>query len=543
MANVRLTRQAAEVLFKAPPAGSVTRLAAEALVDTATGTGPVQLTRQAAEALMVMPPIASVVRLAAEALVDPATGTGPVQLTRQAGEVLYKLPPNASVTRLTAEALVDTVAGTGAVQLARQAVEVLFPRPSPQPVPEALVSAFELFIHDWSTGMKLVNAYMTDVTGSQLTGAEERRILRDKPLRTQSIHYVNESKATIDRLIVNARRLTAARVQFPLYCDESHGTAQSASGQTSVWCSTNYRRFFIGARVVIVPAGQNFVASSELETGIIAEIHADHLVLVDNLTKTWAAGRFIVYPLLDCEYVLQPNPVFLTHDKVTWSMSVVERLGANTLPATRDGRPPDMPLLENIPVVNFNIDQDFVAGVSVTYTRDGQAFDRGRGTVVDPDDYRYKQTTEWNLVAGNRADAWKVVQFLDWARGRGKAFFVMDEEDLWTPLVAATTFIEVDPFGTFSDFQADFSYVGIEMDDGQIHARRVNTIQNLGSVWRITITGEALPAINLAEVRRISRVRKSRLLSDSHEENWRTLEVCTFRFQTIEVLDEGEVTT
>lgn len=547
MVNVRLTRQAVEVLFKPGPITTVHRVSSEALVDPNDGTGAVRLTRQGAEALMPIPPIAGVHRLSVEALVDPDDGTGAVRLTRQGVEVLFQPPPFAGVYRLSAEALVDPADGTGAVRLTRMSAEVLYPRPAPPPVPETLVSNFELFIHDWSQGLRLEGSYLTDVTFSQQTGAEERRILRDKPQRTQSIRYVNSTKAVIDRLIVNARRMTAARVQFPLYCDESIGTADSApqgSGIGLVWCDTSLRRFFIGGRIAIVPiTGENFVDSSQINTGIIDEIHADHLVLTGNLTLTFNAGEFVVYPLIDCDYVLQPNPIFETHHIVTWELAVIERLGANTLPATRENRPSDMPLLEGIPVLNFNFDQDFAGGVSITYQRDGASFNRGRGTVIDPNDYRYKQVTEWNLIAGTRTDAWRVIQFFDWARGRGRVFFQMDEEDLWTAVSAATTFIEIDPFGTYADFQADFGFVGIEMLDGTIHARRVNTIQDLGSVWRITTVGDDLPSLDLTQIRRISRVRKSRMLEDTFEENWKSLEVARFKFTTIEVLDEGEETT
>jgi hypothetical protein len=549
--NVRLTRQAVEVLFKPGPITTVHRVSAEALVDPDDGTGNVRLTRQSADALMQIPAIATVHRVSAEALVDPDDGTGNVRLTRQATEVLYLPPPFAAVHRLSVEALVSPTTGTGRVRLTRQSAEVLYPRPVPPPVPETLVANFELFIHDWSQGLRLENAYMTDVTSSAATSAEERRILRDKPQRTQSIRYVNSTRAIIDRLIVNARRMTAARVQFPLYCDESIGTADTGPNfmgtQATVWCDTKYRRFFVGGRIAIVPANGedrgNFVSSSAINTGIIAEINEDRILLEGNLTLSFQAGAFVVYPLIDCDYVLQPNVIFETHHVATWELAVIERLGANTLPATRENRPSDMPLLEGIPVLNFNYDQDFAGGVSVTYQRDGASFNRGRGTVVDPNDYRYKQVTEWNLIAMTRADAWKVIQFFDWARGRGRVFFQMDEEDLWTAVSAATTFIEIDPFGTYADFQADFGYIGIEMNDGTIHARRVNTIQNLGSVWRITTTGDNLPALDLTQIRRIARVRKSRMTDDSFEENWKSLEVARFKFTTIEVLDEGEETT
>ncbi len=546
MSDSRLTRQGVEALYSPAPIVVVPRIEAEALVDPDDGTGSARLTRQGVEVLYTPPAIVLAPRLAAEALVDTDDGTGSALLTRQGVEMLYSPPPFAAIPRMAAEALVDPDDGTGGVRLVRQGIEILYPRPPAAPSPLDLPSNYEVFIHSWEFGMKLANAYMTDVTFSKVTGAEERRSLRDKPRRTMTASYLNSTRAVIDRLIVNAKRLTTTQVPFPLYCDESVGTANAGSGQTSVYCDTQHRRFFVGARVLIVPhTTQNFVALDELDTGIVAEIHEDHLVLEDNLTLSFTAGAFSVYPLIDCELILRPSVRFVTHHVVQWELIVNEVMGENTLPATRYGRPLDMDVLEDLPVLNMNPDRNFGkgGGVQITYTRDGEEFGRGRGDVVSPNDYRAKIVTEWDMLARTRADAWKVVQFLDWARGRGRAFFAMDEEDLWRPIAVDPTFIEIDPLGEFDDFDTDFDYVGIELTDGTIIARAVNTIQDLTTVWRITTTGDDLPSMTVADIRRIARVRKSRILDDEFTEEWETLEVCQFNFKTIEVLDEGEKTT
>jgi hypothetical protein len=544
VSDVRLTRQGIEALIQPGAVAITPRVAAEALVDPADGTGSVRLTRQGVEVLYSPPATLLLPRVAAEALVDTEDGTGAVRLTRQGVEVLYSPPAFASIPRMAAEALVDPDDGTGVVRLTRQGIEILYPRPPAAPSPLDLPSNYEVFIHTWENGLQLSNAYLTDVTFSPITGAEERRSLRDKPRRTMTAVYMNTSRAVIDRLIVNAKRLTAAQVPFPLYCDESVGTASASAGQTSVYCDTQHRRFFIGGRVLIVPhTTTNFVALDALDTGIISEIHADHLVLEDNLVLNFTVDTFSVYPLIDCELILRPAIKLVTHHTVQWELAVNELLGANTLPATREGRPLDMPILEGLPVLNMNADQNFGPGVETSYSRDGDEYGRGRGNVVNPNDYRYKQVTSWNLLATTREAAWKVVQFLDWARGRGRAFFAMDEEDLWTPIAADPTFIEIDPLGEFSDFETDFDYVGIEMNDGTIHARAVNTIQDLTSVWRITTTGDDLPTLDVADIRRIARARKSRLVDDEFTENWETLTVCEFRFKVTEALDEGEQAT
>lgn len=543
MANTRLTRQGIELLQQLGAVLRLPRVESEALVDPDDGTGDVRLTRQGIEVLMTPPPTVVVPRMEAEALVDIDDGTGDTRLTRQGLEVLYSPPPRVGVPRMEAEALVDPDDGTGSVRLTRQGIEVLYPRPPAGPSPLGLPEDYEVFIHSWENGLSLANAYLTDISFSPVTGAEERRSLRDKPSRTMQARYINTTRAIIDRLIVNAKKLTNTQVPFPLYCDESVGTADYAGG-TSLFCDTTLRRFFLGGRVLIVPhLPGNFVPMDQLDTGIIEEIHPDHLVLEGGLLLPYTAGHFSVYPLIDCEIVLRPKAIFETHHTVRWELTVKEILGANTLPATRYGAPLDMASLEGLPIMVLPNGNDFEQGVTIGYLRDGDSFDRGRGTVVSPNEYRYKQVTEWNLIAHSRATAWVVVQFLDWARGRGRAFWVMDEEDLWTPIALDPTFVEIDPLGEFSDFESELDVFGIEMNDGTIHARRVNTIQDLTTVWRITTTGDDWPALDLTDIRRIARMRKSRLVEDEFTEDWQTLQVCRFRFGTIETLAEGEETT
>jgi len=544
VSDSRLTRQGIEALLQPGAVVSVPRVEAEALVDPDDGSGAARLTRQGIEVLYTPPPTVLLPRFEAEALVDPDDGTGATLLTRQGIEVVYSPPPFVGIFRAEAEALVDPDDGTGAVRLVRQGIEVLYPRPPASPSPLALPANYEVFIHSWETGLSLSNAYLTDITFSPVTGAEERRSLRDKPSRTMQARYLNTTRAIIDRLIVNAKKLTNTRVPFPLYCDESIGTADAASGQTSVPCDTTLRRFFLGGRVLIVPhLPGNFVPMDQLDTGIIEEIHDDHLVLEGNLALNFTAGNFSVYPLIDCEIVLRPKVTFETHQIVRWELIVKEILGANTLPATRYGAPLNMASLEGIPIMVLPGGNDFQQGVPIGYLRDGDSFDRGRGTVVNPNEYRYKQVTEWNLLAHTRETAWAVVQFLDWARGRGRVFWAMDEEDLWSPIALDPTFVEIDPLGEFSDFEADLDVLGIEMMDGTIHARRVNTIQDLTTVWRVTTTGDDWPALDLTQIRRIARTRVSRLVDDEFTEDWQTLEVCRFQFGTIEALAEGEETT
>lgn len=541
MAVTRVTRQAVEVLMRTGKVVSLNDIGAEVLAEQDTGSGVVRATRQAAEVLMQAGKVVSLNDIGAEVLAEQDTGTGVTRATRQAVEVLYQPPPRIQLNKIAAEVLTEPDTGTGTVRVVRQAVEVLFPRDVAAPVPIALPSDYEVFLQDWSNGVKLESSYMTDVTSSPNTGAEERRGLRQKPSRSLAVKWLQVNREIVDRLIVNLKRLTNTRVPFPLYCDESIGTANSNSGQTSVWCDTRFRRFFTGGRVLIVPFdSDNFVDSTRISTGKIDTIASDHLVLTTNLSHSFLSGRFSVFPLIDCEIILSPKITFETYEVANVILTVDEVLGANTLPPTRSVVPSDMPLLNGIPILNLNIEQDFTNGIKVAYQRQGDTFGRGRGTVVDPHDPKWQMITDWNMLSVTREAAWKIIEFSDWARGRQRSFYQMDEENLWRAVAIDPIFISIDPLGALADFQADFNFVGIELNDGTVIVREVNTIQLVSGVWKITITGEDLPTIALSDIRRVARARLSRMDSDSFTEEWSNTEVCKFSFSTVEVLDEGE---
>lgn len=535
MVDVRVVRQGVEVLFTPPPVVALSRISIEALA-AEDGTGTVDIVRQGIEVLADPGAIVTLNRIDLEVIASE-DGTSNVDVVRQGIEVLYEPPPTVALSRISMEAAAADD-GTGNVDVVRQAIEILFRRSILPGTPLDLPAGFEAFLHNWVEAFEIENAYLTDVTTSRTTGARERRGLRQKPIRTLSCAFLNESREEIDRLLVLMRRLTDTRFPFPIFCDEAPLTGSSSGSiDNFVLCDTSNRRFFPNARVLIAQQGDFAVGADDIQTAIIQEVQSDRLIFTTTLTANVDA-TYSVFPLVDCELLLEPHYIAHTDSTYEVKLDMVEVHGANTLPPVTSDIPPGFAQYDGYPILNFG--NDFASGIEVAFRRSGTISTQGRAFAAYPTDPRYRQVIKWRLLGEDRDASWSVLEFFDSRRGRQRAFWVMDEEDIWTPVDVSGVFLSIDPLGDFDDFSENFDAVAVLMTDGTIHVRRVITIQAVLGVWRVTLDNDL--DIDVADIRRVARARLHTFSSDALTETWQTTEVAQFEFETEETLNEGEET-
>lgn len=543
MVAVRVHRHAVEVLAKTPVRSLVSRQEVEAaFVDDSTG-GTVRVHRHSVEALSKTPAIARVSRQEIEgAFEDDSTG-GPVRVHRHAVEVIAELPARTQLTRQEIEAAFEDVGSGATVRVHRHAIEVLGRAAVPPPEPLTFPTLLDFFLHNWAETLSLETRYITDVTRSPTSLAEERTALLQRPQRQMNVQFLHAEKAEVDRLFTTLRRMTGETLAMPLYQDAVLLDA-STVGTATLNGNFRYRRYFDGGRIAVFPArpeSKSVMAASEIDLYLIDSVDPTQITTTTNLSQTYDQGAYIVVPILDLELVLTPGILQLTDDTALVNLTVNEVVGKNALPPSFTGNIPDG-WQEQLSLPVLEIEPDWEAGVATSYRRYGQRRTEGRSPVVVPEGTRYVQVQDFNLKL-NREDFWRVLQFFDSRRGRMGAFWGIDQEFLWTVTDTDPQFVDVTPFGQFDDFQADFTtHLGIVMNDGTVYIREVNTIQDVLGSWRITIVaGNDLPAIDVSQIKRFSRARTMRFDSDALEERWLTTEVATMGFAIVEVLEEKEV--
>lgn len=539
MVRVNLTRESYEVISETNGGLSVTRQNAEVMGDAGVANGErANLTRMSYEMIFETPPVIAATRQNVEVMGDVGVANSErVDLTRMSYETIAALFRRIGVTRQNVEVMADAgVANGERVNLSRMSYEVLSRKGPNAIIPLPLATDVDFFFHNWADQPTIESGWLTDIQQAS-TGAEERRGLTQRPLRTMSVFWFPSEKAEADRMLVALRKMTQGRFQIPLYMDQTPMQAAAASGTNVLNVSTLNGRFFNGGRIAIVKrSGVGGMTPLSVQYAQIQSRTTSQITLVANLTANVAAGDLVI-PMMDCETMLRPQMQYVKAYGATVKLTVTEVPGPSQLPARISDFPDGFARFAGKPI--FNIEPDWINGVDVGLDRQGDRANAGRADLTYLAADRARLTASYFLSA-QRAEGLKIIDFFETRRGRLRSFWLVDQDQLWTATAATTTFLDINPLGDFDNFQEEMDFVAVVMKDGTIHVREVVTIQAVLGVWRLTVTPD-LPAIDLTQVRRIARARYVRFDSDAMTESWATDGVMTTRLGFIECLREEDV--
>lgn len=552
MVAVRHTRQSTEtVVLTGEPAGA-TRVDFEVAGLSAEATnGAAVISRQTVEVVARRNTEAAVTRadLEVAGLAAGANTTDAALVSRQTVEVAISIPSGPTVTRADFEVagLASAPNTTDSVLVSRQTLEAALRRGSAGPVmPITLGADNELFLHDWADEVELSSSYSTDVSMSPTTGAESRRGLIFKPLRSMKLTWLQSSEefdasdaSRLDRLYVFLRRLTDQECAIPLYPDVRQLDAAYLSTDTTIFFDTTRGRWFEGARVAVVRLDiSGHYESHSLH--FIDTVQSDRLVLDSQLGSATRAGWALVLPMIDCHIVMDAQMELPTGCLGAVSLTVEEIAGPSQLPPSKADLPSGAQTHLDIPILD--VTPDWSGSVRSGRSRAGLSFNSGRARGVAPYAARSRERHELEFT-NERPDFWKLVEFFDTRRGRLRSFWHIDHQQLWTVSGLSTNFIDVAPFGDFADFAEELEggQVGLEMADGTYYVRDAVTVQDVATNYRITVSPVLPSGLSAADVVRVARARRVRFDSDEMVERWTTAGLASTRFRIIEVLEEGVV--
>lgn len=541
MVTVRVSRVVAETLADEGSVAGATRLD----VDVAGATGEAnaeaaQVSRVVVEVLAAEVPTASATRLD----VDVAGATseangGTVQASRLVVEVLAGEEREAAVTRLDVDVAGATDEANGAiVRVSRLVGEALARQGTAGPVvPLALNEDSEIFLHNWADNAQMTSAYFNDVRYSPVTGAESRRGLRIKPDRFLRLQWIVNEEARLDRLEVFLRRITDTRFQVPIYMDQVELSTAYGSGVSTIDMNTRRGRYFIGARVVIVQLDAcNQYASHSFHT--ISDLTNSNLTFTAALGVAVPAGS-LVMPVMDCEVLLDHETRWSAAKTAVVTLEVQEVAGSSALPPLKSDNPAGFPTLYGKPV--FTFDPDWIQGMTRGRSRLGERYQQGKTELVFKAADRSRVTHDF-LLTGDREEMWSLVEFFDTRRGRLRTFWLTDQERTFecAEIDASGNFVGIEELGNLADFNEEWDYVGIRFADGTEYVREVVTVQQVLTVFRLTVT-PALPAgLDAAQVVRVARARPTRFETDELVENWFHTGYMSTRIRMVETLNERD---
>lgn len=543
MTSIRMSRIGAEVIADAPDTAAHNRQSVTvASSSSAANSGAsVFASRVGAEVIADSPVIASLSRQSVAVAADAdAANSGATANTYRVGvEVLADIANLAGLSRQAAVVAVRSVFANSAAsaRVSRIAFEVLADAPDTITARD-LPEDFAVWLHDWSAPFEMESSYATDVQLSE-TGAEKRRSLSGKPYRALTQVWSGMSREESRDIALRTRRMCDQRTAMPIYADQSPLTQTvGATATTTIYCDTTRRRFVIGGWVAIIEIDGRGHATGNCEFRKIQSRAADSLELTATVSSM-SKGRWLVFPVLNCDQALEVSRSHATGDHLKSTISVTELVGESAYPASASGIPDGVNFYGEYPIWPF--DPNFRSDVKVDLSRDGAAEPVGRGRVVSATADKPREISGGSFLF-ERDDFWTALQFFDSRRGRLAPFFVIDQDSTSQAAIIAATgayvdFTAGDDFDSFSD---GFEYLGLVMKDGTRYARPVLSVQEVFGVWRVNLS-ESLPAdLAVTDLRRATRARVCRFQNDAFVEHWTTTNICQVNLGFFELLREQE---
>lgn len=378
--------------------------------------------------------------------------------------------------------------------------------------------------HNWGNACELETSFQTALTSSSDSVREERRILLGHPTRTLTLNWRGITRERLNKILVSMRNMSSGYWVVPIYPDQSELTVDYSSG-TSLYCSTLLRRFFVGSRILVLGEDSH-------EWAEVAAVHDDRLVLTEELEEIHQVGLTLVLPCIDVEPLLSPEINMVTGRVGNLSLTAQEIVGPNTLPGF-DGVPTGFSTFLGLPILY--LEHNWIDTLTLGYVQEGSLDPLGRGRVYHLRGDHPRVTMDLSLLL-ERADAMSLVHFFEGRKGRALPFWMADPEDLWEILEKDANGINIEPIGDFSDFEDLLEYIGIRDEDGDVYVRKVLSLTNYTTYWRISTT-TTLPDVTISSV---ARARISRFDSDAMTEEWVTSEVMRTKIKVIELLDCAE---
>lgn len=534
--DIRLTQIGAEVLAKAPdPDARLTQFGYEVLATPIK----VRLTQHGYEILAAAgDPALQLTAIGFEVLAD--RGIVDLQITQAGYEVLADAgEAELRVTAIGAEVLGKNplpymrITQTGMELLSRRVQSDVVPGDDPD-------TTTKLFLHNWRDPIRVETAWLTDITKA-LTGAEERRSIRDRPTRSMAVlfHGLTQEEAT--GLWMNLLTFAKARLLMPLYTDYAKLTGPS-SGST-LPCDPTLRRFFPGCRVVI-HYWERRRFPTMVEYGRIESVGPDGIVLKDALAGSFPANAR-VYPVIECEANVDQIASAIADERSEMRLQFHEVTGQNTLPSSV---PPmsdlgDVESFRGHPILPLR--HAWQADPEMMVRQEGDRYASGRGFVTD---LRGDPKVGWVLFfrGRDRKSSWDILTFFESRMGRTRPFWAVAPIDLFSPVGLTTTEIHVRQFGELEQLEEFVKYIAIVGRDGSVGLRGVDSIvsgTHAGEdVWTITFD-EAFTQVvsNLDKLARVTFAHLLRADQDYVTEEWTSTEMCSIFVPVIEVPEEKEV--
>ena len=377
---------------------------------------------------------------------------------------------------------------------------------------------------NWLGGMRMESQYLTSIYKASET-SETRQALRPKPIRKISYEFasVGENFSTV--LWGFMQGLTKRRTYLPLFQDGSVVTQDSTG--TKIFCNTVNKRFYVGNTLLIAIRRydrSHRQGTSENEalyyTAIIGSVF-DTFINIISSPLAEIPKNSMIYPGIFSEIATKDNTfdVFKPTGAIA-DVMINEVFGPTTLEADNSDYSPTLFYDDAL----FTFEWNWKVQPKVGLKRDAIILKKGRYNTTIPRTGFSTATIGASVSVHSRAEWWELTGFLNYVKGRYRAFWVkhpLDAYRLGTYTlfdVADLTEVEVLTQGGINNMFS-IQAVWIKDSNGVEYIVKVNAIRAGTTSSSVVLELDPTVVTDVAEIKRAFLVRNT---SDKIIEQWFT---------------------
>lgn len=318
---------------------------------------------------------------------------------------------------------------------------------------------------NWLGGMKMESLYLTSIYKASET-SETRQALRTRPARKISYEFASVGRDFSTVLWGFMQGLTKRRTYLPLFQDGSVVTQDSTG--TKIFCDTVNKRFYPGN--ILLVAIRRYDRSHKdgtdedeamYYTGIISSVTSTFINVISPPLAEIPKNS-MVYPGILSEIATKDNifDVFKDTGAIA-NVTINEVFGPLTIEADNSSYSPTLFYEDAF----FTFDWNWKVQPKVGLKRDAIILKGGRYATTIPRSGFSTASIEAAVSVHSRAEWWELTGFLNYIKGRYRAFWVKHPLDAYR-------------LGTYTLFDgADLTEVEVLTQGG------INNMYSIQAVW------------------------------------------------------------
>lgn len=391
-----------------------------------------------------------------------------------------------------------------------------------------------LILANWQGSIELASSWATAMTSAR-SGAEKRCGFTGKPSRQMRYNGLSLGQTDAWSMSSNARRSARARNLVPIVPDVLRIAADSSG--TTINCIPAYRRFYPGGRVMVAKPSWRRGVWEFIDVRTIATVFSTGITVTVALSTTYDTTCRI-YPLMECDVVSESTMQLQSGTIMSYPTVARETVGTSALPPAAYKETIDLPTFEGFLV--WAVRPNLVKPPSEGFKRDVMSGKSGIANLFQLGLSEERWTSNRNMTALKRADAWKLIEFFDANNGMLFPFWTTSSLYMFdvTEINAGTMKVRVN--GPLTDWH-NWTAIALWLrSDPTPVLGRIASVSRASGLDTITFEDNIDPPA-LSDVRHATIAALCRFNTDEMVESWRSGDVMDTNLKVIELLREQTV--